>query len=215
MDIGSKLKQARQRAGLTQEQAAGQIGVSRQTMSSWENNKSYPDVVSVIRLSDLYAVTLDELLKGDPGMIEHLNASTSEVKARQKFSRQLQVMVYLMVWALSVLSFWLGGRTDAMAYSIIVLWLVLPVTTLVVAVFIGKDESRNGTKWLMLLFFGVMHSLAGYATFDLANAIAFQTVRLPDLETMYLGILCAAAGMGLGTAMQAIQKRRAARSAQP
>ena len=54
MDIGSKIKNARVRANLTQEQAAEALGVSRQTMSNWENEKTYPDIISVIKMSDLY-----------------------------------------------------------------------------------------------------------------------------------------------------------------
>ena len=51
MEIGKKLKAARSRAGLTQEQVAEHLFVSRQTISNWENEKSYPDIVSVVRLT--------------------------------------------------------------------------------------------------------------------------------------------------------------------
>lgn len=84
MDIGTKLKTARLKAKLTQEKAAEAIGVSRQTISNWENEKSYPDIVSVISLSDLYGVSLDELLKGDRKMIEYLNESTDVVSSNRK-----------------------------------------------------------------------------------------------------------------------------------
>ena len=63
MDIGTKIKDARIAAQLTQEQVAEALGVSRQTMSNWENNKTYPDIVSVIKMSDLYEISLDHLLK--------------------------------------------------------------------------------------------------------------------------------------------------------
>ena len=84
MDIGMKLKQARLTAKLTQEHVAEAIGVSRQTISNWENEKSYPDIVSVISLSDLYGISLDDLLKGDRKMIEHLNESTDVVSSNRK-----------------------------------------------------------------------------------------------------------------------------------
>ena len=48
MEIGSKLQGARANANLTQEQVAKALGVSRQTISNWENEKTYPDIVSVI-----------------------------------------------------------------------------------------------------------------------------------------------------------------------
>lgn len=61
MNIGTKIKEARQSLGITQEQAAEQLLVSRQTVSSWENGKSLPDIVSVIKMSELYHLSLDEL----------------------------------------------------------------------------------------------------------------------------------------------------------
>ena len=77
MEIGQKLKNARTASGLTQEMVAEELNVSRQTISNWENEKSYPDIVSVIELSDLYSISLDDLLKGDPNMMEHLEQSTN------------------------------------------------------------------------------------------------------------------------------------------
>ena len=70
MMISERLKEARQKAGMTQEQVAEQIMVSRVTVSHWENGKSLPDVVSLISLSDLYSISLDDLLKGDSKMTE-------------------------------------------------------------------------------------------------------------------------------------------------
>ena len=82
--IGEKLRDARNQKGLTQEEVADEIHVSRQTISNWENNRSYPDIISVILLSDLYQMSLDVLLKGDKDMIEHLNESTNIVNSNKK-----------------------------------------------------------------------------------------------------------------------------------
>ena len=46
MEIGSKIRQSRKEAKITQEQAAEALGVSRQTISNWENEKSYPDIIA-------------------------------------------------------------------------------------------------------------------------------------------------------------------------
>ena len=83
MKIGVKLKEARLQAGLTQENVAEEIQVTRQTISNWETEKSFPDIVSVIKLSTLYNISLDKLLKGDEEMIEHLEKSTNIVKSNQ------------------------------------------------------------------------------------------------------------------------------------
>ena len=84
MEIGKKLKDARMKYGFTQETVAEKINVSRQTISNWENEKSYPDIISVIALSDLYSTSLDDLLKGDREMMEHLEECTNVVKSTQK-----------------------------------------------------------------------------------------------------------------------------------
>ena len=84
MEIGKKLKEARQMSGLTQENVAEKLNVSRQTISNWETEKFYPDILYVLQLSDLYQVSLDELLKGDEHMIQHLEDSTNTVKSNRK-----------------------------------------------------------------------------------------------------------------------------------
>lgn len=83
MEIGEKLKNSRVNAGMTQEKVAEEINVSRQTISNWENGKSLPDVISVIKLSDLYGISLDELLKGDCKMIDKIKSDTDTVKSNR------------------------------------------------------------------------------------------------------------------------------------
>ena len=87
-DIGSKIKAARLEKKLTQEQVAELLGVSRQTISNWENEKSYPDIISVIKMSDCYEVSLDYLLKGEQTMktyYEYLEESTNVVKSNTSY----------------------------------------------------------------------------------------------------------------------------------
>lgn len=97
MEIGKKLRNARTRSGFTQEKAAEGIGVARQTISNWENEKSYPDIVSVIRLSTLYSVSLDELLKGDEEMIDHLEESTNIVNSNKKLIAAVAANMILLI----------------------------------------------------------------------------------------------------------------------
>lgn len=84
MEIGKKLKAARAKCGLTQEQAAEKLYVTRQTVSNWENEKSYPDIVSIVRISELYDVSLDVLLKGDDEIIKHLEKTTNVVRSGKR-----------------------------------------------------------------------------------------------------------------------------------
>ncbi len=72
MEFGDRLKQERKKRKLTQQVVADELNVSRQTISSWETENSYPDIDSLLRLSDYYQISLDTLLKEDVGMTEYL-----------------------------------------------------------------------------------------------------------------------------------------------
>lgn len=65
MELGKHVKGHRARLGMSQEQLAEAIFVSRQTISNWETDRTYPDVQSLLLLSDLFEVSVDELIKGD------------------------------------------------------------------------------------------------------------------------------------------------------
>ena len=110
MEIGKKLKDARMRSGFTQESVAEKVNVSRQTISNWENEKSYPDIISVIELSNLYSISLDELLKGDKKMMEHLEESTNVVKSTRKLIGAILLNIITVI-LLVTLSMFLPDRS--------------------------------------------------------------------------------------------------------
>jgi transcriptional regulator with XRE-family HTH domain len=97
MEIGKKLKETRLKCNMTQEQVSEMLYVSRQTISNWENEKSYPDIISIIKLSDLYSISLDELLKGDEKMIEHLEESTNIVESNTKLIVAIAINIVLLL----------------------------------------------------------------------------------------------------------------------
>ncbi|WP_413628087.1 helix-turn-helix domain-containing protein [Fructilactobacillus vespulae] len=72
MNFGERLKQARVEKNLTQQQVAKDFFITRQTISSWENEASYPDINSLIKISDYFGISLDTLIKEDNGMKEYL-----------------------------------------------------------------------------------------------------------------------------------------------
>ena len=194
---------------MTQEQAAQRLQVSRQTVSNWENDRSYPDIAGVLALAKLYGLSLDELLREDEGMLRHLEESTNIVKSKRTLSRRLLMAAYLVIWGVSIAFFWVGtAPTDAMGYGLVFLWFLIPVATMVVAFFVGRDEEWREVRWLMLLFFGAMYMLAPYATFTWANMAATGSSGLPALADMLPGILCAAVGMGLGSAAWQLAARK-------
>lgn len=65
MELGEQLQKLREQKNMSREELAQEMNVSRQAVYKWENNKGYPDIENLIKLSDLYNITLDELIKGD------------------------------------------------------------------------------------------------------------------------------------------------------
>ena len=95
--LGEKLKAQRLSLELTQQEVADHLHVSRQTISNWENERSYPDIMNVIDLSNLYSLSLDDLLKGDDKMIEHLEENTNIVKSNRKLIAAIMINVLLVI----------------------------------------------------------------------------------------------------------------------
>ena len=75
MDFGEQIKSIRKRENLTQEQFAMKLNVSRQAVSNWENNKNLPDIGMLILMSNVFQISLDQLIKGD----NHMNNMTEKV----------------------------------------------------------------------------------------------------------------------------------------
>lgn len=71
MEFATKIRNYRRQRDWTQQVVAEKLGVSRKTISSWENGRSYPDIFMLVQLSDLYRVSLDDLLREDHEMIDN------------------------------------------------------------------------------------------------------------------------------------------------
>ena len=202
-DIGSKIKAARMEKKFTQEQVAEVLGVSRQTISNWENGKSYPDIISVIKMSECYGVSLDYLLKGEEkmsGYYDFLEDSTNVVKSNTNKSKVITILSYLLIWVLAMIVFWFfTSGSDAMGYSLMYLWIILPVTTFVESMLIGKNDFWGKEKWGSTLFFGLMYMLAEYGTFKMANNIAANKINAPDWGMIVVGAIISAIGILLGS----------------
>ena len=97
MNIGEKIRNAREEKNLTQAQASESLMVSRQTISSWENGKSLPDILSVIRMSELYNLSLDELLKGDKAMMRKIEKDAEIQKVERKLIKYALIGIFIWV----------------------------------------------------------------------------------------------------------------------
>lgn len=73
MQLGQMIVKLRKEQGLTQETFAKKFNVTRQTVSNWENEKSYPDLHTLVKISDEFHLSLDILLKGNPTMVNDID----------------------------------------------------------------------------------------------------------------------------------------------
>jgi len=212
IEIGKKIQSARKTAGLTQEEAAELLGVSRQTISNWENEKSYPDIISVIKMSDYYYVSLDYLLKGETKMsnyYEYLEESTNVVKSNNRKGKLYTVLAYLVVWMIAIIAFWFfTDESDAMGYGLVYIWVILPVMTFVISLIIGRNDYWSNKKWIAVIPAGIMYMLAEYGTFSMANNVAFNKVNPPEWGMLLIGAMISLIGLSIGSFIRFIGLKR-------
>lgn len=130
MELGTQIKQHRNRMGLSQEELADKVYVSRQTISNWENDKNYPDIKSLLLLSSVFGVSLDDLVRGDmKEMKEQIRMEDIKLFRRHSwiYGILLVAVVVLMV------PVWFKGNTVT-----IVLWSILFGVTLIHAFWLEK-----------------------------------------------------------------------------
>ncbi len=98
MELGTQIKQYRKELGISQDELAERIFVSRQSISNWENNKTYPDIHTLLLLSDVFSVSLDELIKGDVEEMKH------EIVEQERVGFQRDSMLFTIGMAATVLT---------------------------------------------------------------------------------------------------------------
>lgn len=128
MEVKNQIRAYRSGLGMSQEELAEAVYVTRQTVSNWETGKRYPDIQSLLRLSALFGISLDQLIKGDvEQMKEKINAE--EIRAFNRLSNvfTLMMVLSLLVWApLAYFLGWWGIALAAVLFAF-TLWLAFRV----------------------------------------------------------------------------------------
>lgn len=97
MELGNQIKAHRAALSLSQEELAEKVYVTRQTVSNWETSKSYPDIHSLLLLSALFDVSLDQLIKGD------LETMKQEVNAADVKAMNRDAIIYTVLLAATII----------------------------------------------------------------------------------------------------------------
>ena len=106
MELNAQIKKYRRSLNLSQEELAEKVYVTRQTISNWENGKSYPDIHSLLLLSSLFNVSLDQLIKGDIETMKEI-INKQEIKKFNYYSTIYAVHLILLLLSAVPLFMWL------------------------------------------------------------------------------------------------------------
>lgn len=135
MEISTQIKKFRNTMKLSQEDLAEKIYVTRQTISNWENEKSYPDIHSLLLLSSLFNVSLDQLIKGDVEIMKK-EINKAEVAEFNWFSKIFNILFIVSIIAFVPLVVFLK------IYGIVI-WTVLYLITLGFGIKVEKLKKNN------------------------------------------------------------------------
>lgn len=107
MELGKQIKKHRQEVQLSQEKLADRVYVSRQTISNWENDKSYPDVNSLVLLSEIFQSSLDNLIKGDIEVMKDV-IQKEEIVKMNRYGKIYTKMLIVTAVSAVLLFMWFG-----------------------------------------------------------------------------------------------------------
>ena len=134
MELGKQMRKYRDERTLSQEALAGKVYVSRQTVSNWENDKSYPDVKSLVLLSEVFAVSLDQLIKGDVEMMKEQINQTDQ----KKFGRLSNIFAILFLATLITPI----PLEHFLSYAGIAIWVVIFGAALYTAALVEREKKK-------------------------------------------------------------------------
>ena len=138
MELGKQIKIHRQEARMTQEELADRVYVSRQTVSNWENDKSYPDVNSLVLLSEVFQIALDKLIKGDIDVMKEV-IKQEEIAKLNRYSAIYVILLIVTAVSAIPLVEWL----DLWGF---IPWGILLGITMYVALKIEKIKKDNDVQ---------------------------------------------------------------------
>lgn len=147
MDIGNQIRERRARLGLSQDELAQKLYVSRVTISHWETGKTLPDVQSMLLLANLFDTTIDELVRGD---VDEMREMVKRSERRTKvFAVALATVEVIVITALAVTA--VAGREHlepVLRLLLAVLVLAFSIAVLVARRGAGAEDAKSAADLL-------------------------------------------------------------------
>ena len=107
MELNEQIKKYRTEKNISQEELAEKIFVTRQSISNWENGKTYPDIHSLLLLSSLFGISLDQLVKGDIEIMKE-EIKKDEIAKMNRYGKIYTIMLIITAISAVLLFMWLG-----------------------------------------------------------------------------------------------------------
>ena len=107
MELNEQIKKYRTEMNISQEELAEKIHVTRQSISNWENGKTYPDIHSLLLLSSLFGISLDQLVKGDIEIMKE-EIKKEETAKMNRYGKIYTIMLITTAISAVPLFMWLG-----------------------------------------------------------------------------------------------------------
>jgi len=117
MTLGEKILLLRKQNGMTQEQLAERLAITRQTVSKWELGESEPDVNYLIQLSEIFQVTTDYLLKDAPNAPQIATIPSEKKPTLQEKAKMWLGGIFTLIGVLGVLTFWVLSIVSPATYG--------------------------------------------------------------------------------------------------
>ena len=137
MELGTQIRKYRNERTLSQEALAEQVFVSRQTVSNWENDKSYPDVKSLMLLSEVFEVSLDQLIKGDVEIMKEQIEQIDQTD-QKRFGRLSNIFTILFLAVLITPV----PLVHFLSYAGLAIWIVILGAGSYAAMLVEREKKR-------------------------------------------------------------------------
>lgn len=124
-------------------------------------------------------------------------------------TRKMLSILYLIFWVSGVIVFYFFlDSSDTMGYSVMYLWIIIPVLTFLVSISVGKNNYGGRGKWILAIILGILYMLLPYVTFSLSYMLSTKKAQFPDFVMMLYGIVISFIGLGIGTGVRYYKKRK-------
>lgn len=137
MSLGETIRECRKKTGLSQEQLAEKLNVSRQAITKWETDKGIPDVANLIAISDEFGLSLDELIQGNTTVKRKIIADSSAKKWH------LLVIVYLLAIVVYIAYFAVAHRILMIGFLIATLFMLFYELRIFIKERIYRQKDNN------------------------------------------------------------------------